>query len=71
MSSPCDKFIRKVVGVYKVARICTICGFRDSYPRSNGVVRFGRGHGFCEGNRSRGRLIQHIRSEHPVEVPRE
>ena len=47
-------------GPFAVTKTCRICGFSDT--RKRGV---GRGSGFRLGNQSMGRVIQHIKREHP------
>jgi hypothetical protein len=45
-----------------VVRTCTECAFFDVRKLGRGS---GRGSGFREGNKQRGRLIQHFKSAHP------
>lgn len=60
MPHKADKFIRHISGPFATVRTCTICGFSDKFPRGSG-----RGYGMREGNKSRGRLIQHVKQCHP------
>ena len=53
---------RCTVGPFAVARVCTLCKWHDTRRRGGG-----RGAGFREGNKQRGRLIQHIKAAHPAE----
>ena len=48
-------------GPFAIARGCRLCSFVDT--RRSGR---GRGAGFREGNKQRGRLHQHIKAEHPL-----
>ena len=59
-SHPAEQYIKTVVGPFAIVKSCTICGFSDS--RKPG---YGRGSGMRAGNQSRGRIIQHIKAEHP------
>lgn len=59
---PADKFIKRFEGPLAVVRSCTICGHFDRLPKVRGG---GRGWGMREGNKQRGRLIQHILAAHP------
>lgn len=49
-------------GPFAVSRGCKLCKFVDTRRKTRGA---GRGAGFREGNQQRGRLIQHIKTEHP------
>ena len=60
MTHPADKFIKFSAGPFGYTRECTICGHFD-YRK----IGFGRGAGMREGNKQRGRLLQHIKAEHP------
>jgi len=59
MLHPAERFIRVYEGPTRIVRACTLCGWYDT--RRRGV---GRGAGFAEGNKQRGRAIQHIKQEH-------
>ena len=45
--------------------VCTVCGYRDAVLK---VSRPGKGWGLREGNRLRGRMIQHVQDMHPGEL---
>ncbi len=65
-ASPADRFISHMDGPGAIVRACRLCTFSDvvrKLPR--GLA--GRGWGMREGNKQRGRLIQHIRAEHAAE----
>lgn len=59
-----DDFIATFDGALGVSRCCKLCKFMDQRRKVRGG---GRGSGMREGNKQRGRLIQHIKSEHPEE----
>lgn len=64
MSHPVDQFIVKYESGLSLVRACRLCGHVDTVrklPRG----RAGRGWGFREGNKQRGRLIQHVLENHP------
>ena len=54
-----EKFIKTHRGPIAVVRECTICGYTDKIRV--GVRGVGRGYGMREGNKSRGRMIQHVK----------
>lgn len=60
------RFVDELMAVYEgpfaVSRGCNLCKFVDTRRKVRGA---GRGSGFREGNQQRGRLIQHIKAEHP------
>ena len=58
---PKDLF-RKVEGPLAVVRICKICGHQEVVKK--GLPGVGRGYGLREGNKARGRMIQHINECH-------
>lgn len=55
-----DQLTDKIEGPFAILRTCRICGHRISRRRGNG-----RGAGFREGNKQRGEMHTHIRTEHP------
>jgi hypothetical protein len=61
-----DKFVKTFKGPFAVVRQCLICGHIEKVKR--GVYGVGRGYGFREGNKARGRIIQHIREKHPEKL---
>ena len=62
MSHPASKYIVTHEGPMAVVKACTLCKFYHKRPKG---LREGRGAGMKYGNKSRGILIQHIKSEHP------
>ena len=55
-------FVREFTGPLAVVRECKICGHIEVVKK--GIPGAGRGYGFREGNKARGRIIQHIRNSH-------
>jgi hypothetical protein len=65
-SNPIERaFVKHYVGPLASDRVCTICGHKESFSCGRGT---GRGHGMREGNKARGRIIQHVKAAHPGEV---
>ena len=65
MAHPADAFIKRYDGPVALAAGCTLCKHTDRTikpPRG----RAGRGWGMREGNKLRGRMIQHVKAEHPT-----
>jgi hypothetical protein len=64
MSHLADQYIKHRDLPRGIVRSCAICTFADTVikPRPGTA---GRGWGMREGNKQRGRLIQHIKAEHP------
>lgn len=62
--NPADHLYKTVSGPFAVVRLCLICKHGETVPRG----AFGRGHGLREGNKARGRMIQHIKASHPNEL---
>lgn len=58
-----DYPFRVVEGPIAVIRVCKICGYMETVRK--GRPKVGKGYGFREGNKARGRMIQHIKKEHP------
>lgn len=54
----------KVAGPFAVVRVCNFCKHGESIPVGRGG---GRGYGMREGNKARGRMIQHVKIAHPDE----
>ncbi len=61
---PADKFIKAFDGPMAITRSCTLCKHYD-LVRKERPGNAGRGWGMREGNKQRGRMIQHVKSEHP------
>lgn len=57
-----DDHIRKINGPYAIGRVCRICGEKWITKK---IRNPGRGWGYREGNRLRGKAIRHIRECHP------
>ncbi len=58
-----DDLYRVVRGPIASVRQCLLCKHYELYRYTGGH----RGAGFVGGNKARGRIIQHIKSSHPVE----
>ena len=56
-------FFTSVSGPMASVRCCVICGHIEKFPK--GVQGVGRGYGLAQGSKSQGRMIQHIKAEHP------
>jgi len=63
-----DEFVRKVEGPFAVVRACRICGHQEIVQKNKFGV--GRGYGFREGNKARGRIIKHVKEKHAAIVKR-
>jgi len=57
----------KVVGPFAVVRVCNFCKHVEVLNTGPGG---GRGYGMREGNKARGRMIQHVKAAHPAEYAR-
>lgn len=53
---------RTIKGPMAVVRACDFCGHIEKIPV--GVPGVGKGYGMREGNKARGRMIQHIKDKH-------
>jgi hypothetical protein len=66
-ASPAEQYIGKSESALAVVRFCKVrgCNWSDTrrkpFPGNSGV---GRGNGFREGNKQRGRAIQHVKQCH-------
>jgi hypothetical protein len=60
MRSKFDEYFKTHSGPIAVVRVCTICGHIEKI--AVGVPGVGRGYGMREGNKARGRIIQHIKT---------
>jgi ribosomal protein L13E len=66
MARPIDAAIFKVTeGPLATIRTCLFC--KHSEIVRKGRPNVGRGYGLSEGNKARGRMIQHIKAAHPSE----
>ena len=61
--SPAEIYFKTVTGPLATVRVCIVCGHKEIVRK--GIRGAGRGYGMREGNKARGRMIQHIKSEHP------
>ena len=61
-----DKYIKTRYAPFGVVRVCTVKGCRWGDFRPTG---HGRGAGFREGNKQRGRALQHVKEAHPELKP--
>lgn len=57
-----DPHFRTLEGPYAVVRACNHCSHTETVKK--GVRGVGRGYGMREGNKARGRIIQHIKEFH-------
>ena len=58
---PADKFISHTDGPFAIVRSCKLCRHSDIVRKERAP---GRGWGMREGNKQRGRVIQHVNAEH-------
>ena len=52
-------------GGIAVVRACRLCDHSEILRK--GIQGVGRGYGMREGNKARGRIIQHVKAAHPEE----
>jgi len=64
MTHPAEQFFTRFDGPFAIARGCKLCKHVDVVRKPRAGQR-GRGWGMREGNKQRGRLIQHIKTAHP------
>ncbi len=57
-----DEMFRVAKGAFGVARVCKFCEYRVTVR--TGIPGVGVGYGFREGNKARGKMIQHYNKEH-------
>lgn len=62
-SNPIDDHFRVYSSAIAVVRACNHCKHTERI--TCGIRGAGRGYGMREGNKARGRMIQHIKAEHP------
>jgi hypothetical protein len=64
-----DRYIGRTETGMAVGRWCKLCKFSHTRRKPTGMMvgNVGRGNGMREGNRQRGILIQHLKTEHPKE----
>ena len=60
-------FVQRTEGHFAIGRTCTVCGYSLSRQKERNP---GRGWGMREGNILRGKLIQHVRKNHPQLIGR-
>ena len=61
-----DEHYKTYHGPVAVVRACNYCRHIEKVPVGRAGV--GRGYGMREGNKARGRMIQHIKDHHQGEV---
>ncbi len=64
-----DRYITKIDGPFGIGRSCKLCSFGVTAKKPAAGFR-GRGWGMREGNKLRGQLIQHIKTEHADRKPK-
>lgn len=62
MPHPADKFFIRTDGPIGIAASCKLCKHGDFVKKERSP---GRGWGMREGNKQRGRMIQHVKDCHP------
>jgi hypothetical protein len=62
---PAEAFIHHFDGPFALVRGCKLCKHVDTVRKERSP---GRGWGMREGNKQRGRLIQHVKECHPAEL---
>ena len=60
-------FVQTTNGYFAIGRTCTICGFGLTRQKERNP---GRGWGMREGNILRGKMIRHVRENHPQLIDR-
>jgi hypothetical protein len=63
-----DSHYIKTTGPYATIRACRHCKHFEKVLK--GLPHAGRGYGMREGNKARGRIIQHIKTAHPEVLER-
>jgi hypothetical protein len=61
-----DFLFDHLTGPRASVRVCKVCKHAETVK--TGLRNAGRGYGMREGNKARGRMIQHIKSAHPDEL---
>jgi hypothetical protein len=64
VSVPADKHFKRYNGVFAITAQCSHCKHMDIVRKERPGMA-GRGWGMREGNKQRGRMIQHVKAEHP------
>ena len=65
MTAAYHKHFTVAKGPFAVVRICRYCKHYETVPIGRG---YGRGYGMREGNKARGRMIQHLKQTHPEKL---
>lgn len=65
---PADKFFGRHNGPRAIVGACRLCKHVDVVPKERNP---GRGWGMREGNKQRGRMIQHVKQVHPEAFAKE
>lgn len=61
MSHPAEKFFERYDGPFAIVAGCKLCRHIDKVSKQRSP---GRGWGMREGNKQRGRMIQHVKACH-------
>ena len=64
MTHPAEEFFTRHNGPVEIAGGCNLCKHVDVVKKLP-AGQAGRGWGMREGNKQRGRLVQHVKAEHP------
>jgi hypothetical protein len=59
-----NKYVKELKAPLGTARICNLCGHSEIVRSGIGM---GRGYGMREGNKARGRMIQHLKNDHNID----
>lgn len=65
MTVPADKHFVRYDGPFAIVAKCHHCRHMDVVRKERNP---GRGWGMREGNKQRGRMIQHVKTEHPEKL---
>lgn len=64
---PAEKWFRRYDGPFAISAGCLLCKHTDVTKKPPEGQR-GRGWGMREGNKQRGRMIQHVKTAHPEKL---
>ena len=59
-----DKYVKEIRRPLGTVRQCKLCGRKELVRK--GQPGAGRSYGLREGNKARGRMIQHLRKDHRI-----
>jgi hypothetical protein len=65
-----EDFFKTQIGPLATIRSCTAPGCNFTVKVKKGNPSVGRGYGMREGNKARGKIIQHIKQDHPELEPK-